>query len=220
MRIGLLSDPHGDTSALALAVTTLRDAHCDEIWCLGDIVGEPAPGETLRLAHETCDVVIAGNHDLLVAGRIAEAYLESHGAAGINRIRGQVTPEELDALRALPAHAHSDELHAVHACIDHPTDHVNDHYDADNQLALAERPFLALGHSHRGFCFTADGRWFLEPNGRIDLGGNAVVCPGTLRPSPLRPGTVCVLDTEQAACEWHLLVSHGATLSTALTPGR
>lgn len=182
---------------------------CAEIWCLGDLVGVPASGETIKLALEHCRVVIAGNHDLLAAGRLSEAYLETHGRDRILAARKELDAEAMNALRGLPTEARDGDLQAAHASLDHLTDHVSDRFDADNQLALADCRYLALGHAHRAFCFAGDGRWIVEPEGEIKLGDAALISPGSVRPIADRPGTVCVLDTSAGTCSWYRLSSTG-----------
>ena len=178
---------------------------CDEIWCLGDLVGSPGSAETIALAVASCDVVLAGNHDLLASGRLPESYLPTHGRERIENIRNELSVEEMTTLRDLPTQALNGELQGAHAGLDHVTDHVEDRFDADNQLALADRRYLALGHSHKAFCFTAEGAWIVEPDQLVQIGDNALVSPGSVRRTE-RNGTVCVLDTQAAACEWHRIL--------------
>ncbi len=156
----------------------------------------------MALALASCDVVLAGNHDLLVAGRLPESYLATHGAEKIKRIRSELSLEEMASLRALPTRESNAELQGAHAGLDHFTDHVVDRFDADNQLALADRRYLALGHTHQARYFTAEGCWSVEPNRLIMVGGSALVSPGSVRHTT-RQGTVCVLDTTAATCHWH-----------------
>jgi hypothetical protein len=169
---------------------------------LGDLVGSPAPVETLTLALERCHVVIAGNHDLLVAGLLPDDYLEGHGSDGILRMREQLDKTMMAALRGLATQARNDDLQAAHASLDHPTAHVSDRFDADNQLALADCRYLALGHAHHAFCFPADGRWIVEPDGLVELGDSALISPGSVRPTSTRPATVCILNLPVGTCRW------------------
>ena len=42
---------------------------CDQVWCLGDVVGYGAsPNECVDVVRDRCRVVLAGNHDLAAAG--------------------------------------------------------------------------------------------------------------------------------------------------------
>lgn len=80
MRIALISDIHENTVALKKALTAAAEYGCDEIACLGDIVGFDtrfynnsvlrSASECVRLVRSNCRWVVAGNHDLHAAGRI------------------------------------------------------------------------------------------------------------------------------------------------------
>ncbi len=88
--------------------------------------------------------------------------------------------------------------------------------DADNQLALADCAFLALGHSHRASCLTEDGRWLNEPVGEQQVGASGLVCPGSVRPTTTRPhGSVCALDTAAGTCVWLQVWTSDKPLTTA-----
>ena len=73
MKLGLISDIHEDTISLIKALRLLEKAGCNEIVCLGDIVGFSAPfykfhntrdaNECIRLVSENAKYVVAGNHD-------------------------------------------------------------------------------------------------------------------------------------------------------------
>ncbi|MBM3324854.1 MAG: YfcE family phosphodiesterase, partial [Calditrichaeota bacterium] len=39
MKIGFISDIHGNAEALEAALTSLEKQHLDRLYCLGDIVG-------------------------------------------------------------------------------------------------------------------------------------------------------------------------------------
>ncbi len=82
MKLGFISDIHEDIVSLERAFELLFREHCDQIICLGDIIGFSNPyypfGDTkdanacIELVREQCDIVIAGNHDLFSAGRIPQ----------------------------------------------------------------------------------------------------------------------------------------------------
>ena len=80
MRIGIITDVHENEAALCEALR-IADAHkCDELACLGDIVGYDtrfydhsrarSASACILIIRSECRWIAAGNHDLNAAGRI------------------------------------------------------------------------------------------------------------------------------------------------------
>ncbi len=82
MKLGFISDIHEDIVSLERAFELLFKEQCDQIICLGDIIGFSNPyypywdtkdaNACIKLVREHCDIVIAGNHDLFSVGRIPQ----------------------------------------------------------------------------------------------------------------------------------------------------
>jgi predicted phosphodiesterase len=80
MKLGILADIHEDITRLQEAITLLKNAGCEKLVCLGDIVGYSVPyygylasrsaSQVIRLVQENCDIVVAGNHDLYAAKKV------------------------------------------------------------------------------------------------------------------------------------------------------
>lgn len=74
MKLGILSDIHEDVTKLKVAIRQLEKSNCDELICLGDIVGfshfyeehieQRDANECISIIKSNCKFVIAGNHDL------------------------------------------------------------------------------------------------------------------------------------------------------------
>ncbi|MDO9510996.1 MAG: metallophosphoesterase family protein [Bacteroidales bacterium] len=73
MKLGIISDIHEDVVRLKEAIEILEQHACDEIACLGDIVGFSIPhygfintrnaAECISIVRSKCSIVVAGNHD-------------------------------------------------------------------------------------------------------------------------------------------------------------
>lgn len=64
MKRALISDIHSNVEALTAVLEDIRQEGCEEIYCLGDVVGYgPNPRECIDLVKANCDVCILGNHD-------------------------------------------------------------------------------------------------------------------------------------------------------------
>ncbi|NOR86005.1 MAG: hypothetical protein GQ527_00205 [Bacteroidales bacterium] len=80
MKIALVSDIHEDVVQLKKALRIIEKKKCDEVVCLGDILGYSSlnydfsttknASECIQLVKSHCSNVILGNHDLFVIKRI------------------------------------------------------------------------------------------------------------------------------------------------------
>jgi len=82
MKIGLISDIHEDILSLEQAFRFFSSEKCDQIFCLGDIVGFALPffkyietrnaNECINLIKKNCDETVIGNHDLFAIKKVPE----------------------------------------------------------------------------------------------------------------------------------------------------
>ncbi|MGF9700021.1 metallophosphoesterase family protein [Paenibacillus sp. MABNR03] len=67
-RIAIVSDIHGNMTAWEAVLKDIRNRGLERIFCLGDLVGKgPDPVQVVDRVRETCEQVIRGNWDELVA---------------------------------------------------------------------------------------------------------------------------------------------------------
>src|SRR4051812_31904132 len=108
MRLGILSDVHGDLAALDDALATFARIGVDRIVCAGDIVDYGAhPDDVVSKLRDLAIPTISGNHD-------------RWGAAGSRRARRGPARGPADFLRALPAALDLEEA-GVRVAIRHGT---------------------------------------------------------------------------------------------------
>lgn len=101
-RILILADIHGNREALDAVVADA--GHCDAVWCLGDMIGYgPDPAYCLAWAREHCGVVLAGNHDRAATEPKHLARFNPAAHAAAEWTQAQLSPDDLDYLRALPS---------------------------------------------------------------------------------------------------------------------
>ncbi|MGZ8782147.1 MAG: metallophosphoesterase family protein [Gaiellaceae bacterium] len=150
MRIAVLSDVHSNLRALEAVLEEIDAGGFDGIWFLGDLVGYgPKPNECAELLRERGALCLAGNHDLVVLGKIPiDAFGGEAGAAA----RWTQTVLEADArsyLDGLEPQANAPGAALYHGS---PRDPVWDYVLSDEvaraSLALTSAPLVLVGHSH------------------------------------------------------------------------
>src|ERR1700722_10620160 len=100
MKLGLISDVHGDMVALELAWAHLTVLGADRIVCAGDLVGYgPHPDKVVAFVAEHKIDAVRGNHDRWAIERAA-------GMPGVPSTFGGGMPsaESVEVLKLLPPH--------------------------------------------------------------------------------------------------------------------
>lgn len=89
--VAVISDVHANLPALVAVLDDIKCRGIDRIWCLGDTVGYGAePLQCLRLVHERCELVLAGNHDLAAVGDEPITRFGMHARPGVALARRQL----------------------------------------------------------------------------------------------------------------------------------
>jgi diadenosine tetraphosphatase ApaH/serine/threonine PP2A family protein phosphatase len=187
VRIAVLSDVHSNLHALEAVLAEVDAGAFDEIWCLGDVVGYgPRPNECAAILRERATVCLAGNHDLVVIGRIAmSAFADDAGVAALwtQRVLDEDARAFLETLEPLATRPATQLFHGS------PRDPVWDYVlteDAARQsFAMTSEPLVLVGHSHVALELSSDGigiRGGLAEGGKdVDLGGpRRLLNPGSV----------------------------------------
>jgi len=163
MRIGFLSDIHGNLEALEVALAKLDAANPDKIICIGDVVGYGAdPGKCVDMVQSRADVVLAGNHDWACVGKTDITYFNKFGRKAILWTSEVLMPHH----RAFLA-----QLQLIHTdsgwCAVHSTPHEPSRWryimfpaDAIEQFMHFGQKLCFIGHLHIPGIFTDHGEQF------------------------------------------------------------
>jgi len=160
VRVGIVSDIHGNLEALEAVLSRCKDEGVDKIYCLGDVVGYGAdPGACLDLIQDQAAFVCAGNHDWAAAGRIDVDGFNRFAVDAILWTRQQLTSPQTVALNDLQLTERHDDVLYVHAS---PHDPSAFHYifgASEASLAIDETDarLTFVGHSHRAFIYEDRG---------------------------------------------------------------
>jgi predicted phosphodiesterase len=121
MLIAVISDVHGNVEALRGVLRSIRRDGIRKIFCLGDLVGHHAfPAETLTLIRAGGTDCVAGNHDLMIIGRMALEMGDLRARRAIHWTRRKLTGPDLNFLGALPQERAQEDLLFVHSTLDDP----------------------------------------------------------------------------------------------------
>lgn len=186
MQVAVISDVHANLHALRAVLESIGGAGVDEIWCLGDTTGYGAdPNECCALVEEHCQVVLAGNHDLVVVGKIPiTAFSSSASVAAKQHMEtidatSRALLENLEPQRELP----SSGVELAHASPRDPIwEYVLSLDVAAQCMRTLKQRICLIGHSHVACYFSsaadavsgdtarakleldiAEGTWILNP---------------------------------------------------------
>ena len=167
-RIAIVSDVHGNLPAFEAVLQDVRGREVDSIWCLGDLVGYGAqPNECVQLTRETCDLCLAGNHDLVVTGELDIGDFSHAAAAAAEWTRENIADDCLGYLRSLEPTDDGQVIGLYHASPRDPVwEYVLSTVQAEECLELMDPRMGAIGHSHVAL-------FFHRPDGRDVVGAQA-----------------------------------------------
>lgn len=173
MRRAIISDIHGNLEALQTVLADIRSQDCDQIICLGDVIGYgPEPQACIDLVQKF-DSTIIGNHDL--AALFDPEGFSNAAEQAILWTRKQIesgdTPENclrrLQFLAQLPRTRREGELLFVHGSVRNPINEYVFPEDVYNRRKM-EKLFSMIqklcfqGHTHVPGVFTSEMA-FLRP---------------------------------------------------------
>lgn len=151
MRIAIISDIHSNLSALKAVLEKISRVGCDQIICLGDIVGYgPYPNECIELLKESCQLTLMGNHDHAVIGLTSTESFNIYAKMAIDWTSAELMPSAKEYLESLPfTHREPNELY-VHAtpCKPEGWNYLLSTYDAQDNLKCFDQQICFVGHSH------------------------------------------------------------------------
>ena len=181
-KIALLSDIHGNTTALEAVLEDAKRAGVEEYWLLGDVL-MPGTGRRhlLNLLEELpITVQILGNWEdslwramkgLLDPSRASHRYLMRH----CQYILEEIHPEEIEAMQSLPMQVHR-EVSGLRVGITHHLPnknwgreliHIGDQKDFDRLVTNPPCDIAVYGHIHQQFF-------------RYGSGGELILNPGSI----------------------------------------
>ncbi len=160
MKIGFISDIHGNFEALEVAMSNLQEQNVDKIVCVGDIVGYGAePGKCIDVVEKNADTIIAGNHDWASVGKTDITYFNRFGREAILWTSEVLLPHHRSFLAELKLSYYDSNWCAVHSTPHEPARwrYIFSSADAIEQFGYFDNKICFIGHSHIPGVFTDKG---------------------------------------------------------------
>jgi predicted phosphodiesterase len=150
MRVAVLSDVHSNLHALEAVLAEVDAGRFDALWFLGDLVGYgPRPNECAAVLQERAAICLAGNHDLVVLGRIPIDSFVGEAAAAARWTQAVLDENARSFLDSLEPQAVGPDAELFHGS---PRDPVWEYVLGDEAAAAAfartTAPLVLIGHSH------------------------------------------------------------------------
>ena len=150
-RLGVISDIHGNLTALDAVLQELKAAQVDRIVCCGDMVGPDADSSrVLERCLRAGIFSVRGNYEDAVCH--CERYRDPGREEGLRlatAMRDQLTEDQLASLHRLSATLSEQEWVAFHGSLRAPmVEYILDERTATETFRLLDRPIGLFGHSH------------------------------------------------------------------------
>ena len=152
MKLGIISDIHGNIEALEAVVGVLRDKGATRFACCGDIVGYgPDPNRCVEIIRGLDCAGVAGNHDWAAVGSITIRDLNSVAASAVLWTRPLLTESNRLYLENLPLTAEEGPLFIVHSSPSAPDAwrYVLTLREAGREMERFAGGVCVVGHSHQ-----------------------------------------------------------------------
>lgn len=220
MKIGVLSDIHGNIDALNAVLSFYDDAGVDHLVCLGDVVGYgPDPDTCVSIVRERVRHTVIGNHDAAVSGKMDYAYYYDTARTALDYHAALVSPDNKAWLLSRPFILHDDDR-----CYSHGSPVSPESFDYVFNLSQARSllphwdelaPVTFIGHSHLTKSYALAGGIGRSPSVR-DLESDSIVFSDSFKyictvgsvgqPRDNDARACCtVYDTDERRLTWHRL---------------
>ncbi|HLY48735.1 MAG TPA: metallophosphoesterase family protein [Solirubrobacteraceae bacterium] len=155
MRVAIVSDIHGNRHAFEAVLEDIDASECEELWCLGDLVGYGAePDACVELARRHAAICLAGNHDLGVRGDLPLEDFSRGAALAARWTQQTITAETREYLSSLEPANLGEPVGLYHASPRDPVwEYVLSALQAELCLDAQSHRVCLIGHSHVALSF-------------------------------------------------------------------
>jgi diadenosine tetraphosphatase ApaH/serine/threonine PP2A family protein phosphatase len=226
VRYGVFGDIHSNLAAFQAVLDALRTLRVDAYLCLGDIVGYGADArECVDIVRELDPLIVGGNHDWAVAGRLGLEYFNTQAQAAIVWTRRELDTESIEWLGSLELRQVNEDVTLSHGTVHEPEafQYMQTPYDAYLSFQELNTRTAFVGHSHIPVTFFDGMPITYSVDQRIEFGDRiAIANPGSVgQPRDEDPrASFAVYDSEARVLEIHRVeYDIGATIGRILRAG-
>jgi predicted phosphodiesterase len=154
LKIAIISDIHGNLTALESSLQFIDSQKVDEIYCLGDLVGYgPEPEECVTLIRKATDKIVLGNHDAAACGILDFSWFNPVAMYSLEWTARNISDQNREWLKNLPYTLTKDNLIFSHGML-----HKVEEFYYDDELIpiyysfkeMGEKYIVSfVGHSHK-----------------------------------------------------------------------
>ncbi|MDD0976763.1 metallophosphoesterase family protein [Pseudomonas fontis] len=159
--IGIISDIHGNYSALSAVLERLDELNVSQVICLGDTAGYYCQ------INECCDALrernifsLMGNHDWYLSSNTPCPRSNSANAC-LDYQKGTISPTNAAWLASLPARASQHGIEMVHGGWNDPIEEYL--RPSDEYFAALPGTHFASGHTHVPVIWEGQGKTYCNP---------------------------------------------------------
>lgn len=181
MKLGIITDIHGNLVALKSVLSKFEKENIDKIICCGDIIGiGPYPEETIKLLMKYKDKVIAvrGNHEQYLLKGLPQKVHDNKRKMDIEEIKNhewtktQVSETSTKFLKGLPIYSKIEiegkRIYIIHYPIDKNGEYIKHIKNAtikENEKIFngIQADIFVYGHTHTISVNNNENKWYINP---------------------------------------------------------
>ncbi len=152
MRIAVISDIHGNATALRQVLKDIESCKADQVICLGDNIGYgPEPEAVVSMLRQMNIASVMGNHELVINNPGFLGWFNTAARLSLEKSIDAISPPNLDFLSRLPDFITAFGCRFVHGFPpDSPTNYMFEIYPAEMEKIMADmaEPVCFIGHTH------------------------------------------------------------------------
>jgi len=144
-KIAIISDIHGNKTALEAVLKDIQLRGIDRIFCLGDLIGKGPQGSAcIELIQKHCERVVRGNWDVFILAPTDNEFLQWY--------KDRLTEKDYQYLKSLPFHIdlvlNGQFIRFFHASPRSEFERILDSHPIEKRLSMFENSELTKSNHH------------------------------------------------------------------------